>query len=171
MELNIVLVEPQIPQNTGNIARTCAATGCRLHLIRPLGFDISEKAVRRAGLDYWHMVEVRDYENLEDFFAKNQVEEMWCLSTKAPRSYTEAAFHDGCYLFFGKETAGLPQWLRDRYPERCVRLPMISEARSLNLANTVAAVTYEALRQQDFPGLAADGPAAWARQKSGQIRR
>ena len=114
--LNIVLVEPEIPQNCGNIARTCAATGCRLHLIRPLGFDISEKAVRRAGLDYWHMVEVRDYENLEDFFAKNQVEEMWCLSTKAPRSYTEAVFHDGCYLFFGKETKGLPEdFLRAHY--------------------------------------------------------
>ena len=120
--LNIVLVEPEIPQNCGNIARTCAATGCRLHLIRPLGFDISEKAVRRAGLDYWHMVEVRDYENLEDFFAKNQVEEMWCLSTKAPRSYTEAAFHDGCYLFFGKETKGLPEdFLRAHY-DACVRI-------------------------------------------------
>ena len=116
--LNIVLVEPEIPQNCGNIARTCAATGCRLHLIRPLGFDISEKAVRRAGLDYWHMVEVRDYENLEDFFAKNQVEEMWCLSTKAPRSYTEAAFHDGCYLFFGKETKGLPEIGRASCRER-----------------------------------------------------
>ena len=92
--LNIVLVEPEIPQNCGNIARTCAATGCRLHLIRPLGFDISEKAVRRAGLDYWHMVEVFDYENLSDFFAKNDVQEMWCLSTKAPRCHTQAAYHD-----------------------------------------------------------------------------
>ena len=102
--LNIVLVEPEIPQNCGNIARTCAATGCRLHLIRPLGFDISEKAVRRAGLDYWHMVEVFDYENLKDFFAKNDVRQMWCLSTKAPRCYTEATFSKDCYLFFGKET-------------------------------------------------------------------
>ena len=100
--LNIVLVEPEIPQNCGNIARTCAATGCRLHLIRPLGFDISEKAVRRAGLDYWHMVEVFDYENLEDFFSRNDVRQMWCLSTKAPRCYTEADFQDDCYLFFGK---------------------------------------------------------------------
>ncbi len=93
--LNIVLVEPEIPQNCGNIARTCAATGCRLHLIRPLGFDISEKAVKRAGLDYWHLVEVFDYENLEDFFARNDVKRMWCLSTKAPRCYTEAEFTDG----------------------------------------------------------------------------
>ena len=151
--LNIVLVEPEIPQNCGNIARTCAATGCRLHLIRPLGFDISEKAVRRAGLDYWHMVEVRDYENLEDFFAKNQVEEMWCLSTKAPRSYTEAVFHDGCYLFFGKETKGLPEdFLRAHY-DACVRIPMRPDARSLNLSNAVAVTVYEALRQLSFPNL------------------
>ena len=102
--LNVVLVEPEIPQNCGNIARTCAATACRLHLIRPLGFDISEKAVKRAGLDYWNLVEVLDYENLEDFFSKNQVERMWCLSTKAPRCYTEAEYRDGDYLFFGKET-------------------------------------------------------------------
>ena len=107
--LNIVLVEPEIPQNCGNIARTCAATGCRLHLIRPLGFDISEKAVRRAGLDYWHMVEVLAYDNLADFFSRNQVRQMRCLSTKAPRCYTEAHFEDGCYLFFGKETNGLPE--------------------------------------------------------------
>ena len=102
--LNIVLVEPEIPQNCGNIARTCAAIGANLHLIRPLGFDISEKAVRRAGLDYWHLVTVRDYENLDDFFTKNDVRQMWCLSTKAPRSYTEADYEDGCFLFFGKDT-------------------------------------------------------------------
>lgn len=171
--LHIVLVEPEIPQNCGNIARTCAATGSQLHLVRPLGFDISEKAVRRAGLDYWHLVDVFDYEDLEDLFRRHPeaAQEAWVTTTKAPRSYQEARFTPDSWLFFGKETAGLPQWLRERYPERCVRLPMISEARSLNLANTVAAVTYEALRQQDFPGLAADGPAAWARQKSGQIRR
>ena len=151
--LNIVLVEPEIPQNCGNIARTCAATGCRLHLIRPLGFDISEKAVRRAGLDYWHMVEVLDYENLADFFAKNDVQEMWCLSTKAPRSYVEAEFHDNCYLFFGKETKGLPEdFLAEHYDE-CVRIPMKSDARSLNLSNAVAITVYEALRQLSFPGL------------------
>ena len=151
--LNIVLVEPEIPQNCGNIARTCAATGARLHLVRPLGFDISEKAVRRAGLDYWHMVEVFDYENLDDFFARNQVKEMWCLSTKAPRCYTEAAFHDGCYLFFGKETKGLPEDFLREHLEQCVRIPMVSEARSLNLSNAVAITVYEALRHLDFPGL------------------
>mgnify|MGYP002517247966 CR=1 FL=1 len=151
--LNIVLVEPEIPQNCGNIARTCAATGCRLHLIRPLGFDISEKAVRRAGLDYWHMVEVRDYDNLADFFAKNEVKHMWCLSTKAPRSYTEAAFQDEDYLFFGKETKGLPEDFLAAHYDECIRIPMRSEARSLNLSNAVAITVFEALRQLEFPGL------------------
>ena len=151
--LNIVLVEPEIPQNCGNIARTCAATGCRLHLIRPLGFDISEKAVRRAGLDYWHLVEVFDYENLEDFFARNDVKQMWCLSTKAPRSYTEAHFEDGCYLFFGKETKGLPEDFLEAHRDCCIKLPMREVARSLNLSNSVAITVYEALRQLDFPGL------------------
>ena len=155
--LNIVLHEPEIPQNCGNIARTCAATGCRLHLIRPLGFDISEKAVRRAGLDYWHLVEVRDYENLDDFFSKNDVREMWCLSTKAPRSYTEANFSDECYLFFGKETRGLPESFLKMHYDRCVRIPMRSDARSLNLSNAVAITVFEALRQLDFPGLSGEG--------------
>lgn len=151
--LNIVLVEPEIPQNCGNIARTCAATGSVLHLIRPLGFDISDKAVRRAGLDYWHLVDVRDYENLEDFFTKNQVRQMWCLSTKAPRSYVEADFQDGCYLFFGKETKGLPEPFLEAHRDACIRLPMRPEARSLNLSNSVAITVYEALRQLSFPGL------------------
>lgn len=151
--LNIVLVEPEIPQNCGNIARTCAATGARLHLIRPLGFDISEKAVRRAGLDYWHMVEVFDYENLADFFAKNHVVQMWCLSTKAPRSYTEAQFSDDCYIFFGKETKGLPEDFLAQHYEQCLRIPMCSDARSLNLSNAVAITVFEALRQLDFPHL------------------
>ena len=151
--LNIVLVEPEIPQNCGNIARTCAATGARVHLIRPLGFDISEKAVKRAGLDYWNLVEVQDYENLDDFFAKNDVKQMWCLSTKAPRSYTEATFEDGCYLFFGKETKGLPEDFLEAHRDSCIRLPMRSVARSLNLSNSVAITVYEALRQLDFPGL------------------
>ena len=155
--LNIVLVEPEIPQNCGNIARTCAATGCRLHLIRPLGFDISEKAVRRAGLDYWHMVEVRDYDNLADFFAKNEVKHMWCLSTKAPRSYTEAAFQDEDYLFFGKETKGLPEDFLAAHYDECIRIPMRSEARSLNLSNAVAITVFEALRQLEFPGLTDHG--------------
>ena len=151
--LNIVLVEPEIPQNCGNIARTCAATGSRLHLIKPLGFDISDKAVKRAGLDYWHLVDVRVYENLEDFFAKNDVQELWCLSTKAPRRYTQATFTDGCYLMFGKETKGLPEDFLARHEQCCIRLPMRSEARSLNLSNSVAITVYEALRQQDFEGL------------------
>ena len=167
--LNIVLVEPEIPQNCGNIARTCAATGCRLHLIRPLGFDISEKAVRRAGLDYWHMVEVRDYENLEDFFAKNQVEEMWCLSTKAPRSYAQAEYPRDVFLVFGRESRGLPENLLERVYDRCIRIPMIEGARSLNLSNSVAIVTYEALRQHGFEHLLDHGaltgrdeePGAW----------
>ena len=151
--LNIVLVEPEIPQNCGNIARTCAATGCRLHLIRPLGFDISDRAVKRAGLDYWHMVEVRDYEDLADFFAKNDVRQMWCLSTKAPRCYTEAWFSDECYLFFGKETKGLPEEFLAEHYDECVRIPMKQDARSLNLSNAVAVTVFEALRQLEFPGL------------------
>ncbi len=151
--LNIVLVEPEIPQNCGNIARTCAATGCRLHLIRPLGFDISEKAVRRAGLDYWNAVEVKDYENLADFFAKNDVRQMWCLSTKAPRSYTQAEFAQDCYLFFGKETKGLPEDFLSEHYNECIRIPMLPDIRSLNLSNAVAITVFEALRQLAFPGL------------------
>ena len=150
---HIVLVEPEIPQNCGNIARTCAATGCTLHLIRPLGFDISDKAVKRAGLDYWHLVDVRAYENLEDFFQKNVVRRMWCLSTKAPRSYTESDFRDGDYLFFGKETKGLPEDFLEAHRDSCVRIPMRSEARSLNLSNAVAITVFAALRQLEFPGL------------------
>ena len=151
--LNIVLHEPEIPQNCGNIARTCAATGSRLHLIRPLGFDISDKAVKRAGLDYWHLVDVRVYDNLEDFFSKNPVRQLWCLSTKAPRCYTEASFEDECYLLFGKETKGLPEDFLEEHFEECIRIPMKSEARSLNLSNAVAITAFEALRQLEFPGL------------------
>ena len=151
--LNIVLVEPEIPQNCGNIARTCAAPGSRLHLIHPLGFDVSEKAVKRAGLDYWHLVDVREYANLADFFSKNDVQKMFCLSTKAPRCYTEADLTGDCYLFFGKETKGLPEDFLEQHRESCVRIPMRSEARSLNLSNSVAIAVYEALRQQNFPDL------------------
>ena len=160
--LNIVLVEPEIPQNCGNIARTCAATGARLHLIRPLGFDISDRAVKRAGLDYWHLVEVFDYENLDDFFACNPeaAQRAWLATTKAPRTYCEASFSDGDYLFFGKETAGLPEDFRLRFYDRCIRLPMRSDARSLNLSNSVAILTYEALRQTGFPGLSGVGEMA-----------
>lgn len=151
--LNIVLVEPEIPMNTGNIARTCAATGSVLHIVRPIMFDISDKAVKRAGLDYWSLVDVREYENIEDFFRRNTSERLWLLTTKGSRPYTSAEFRDGDFLLFGKETKGLPQLLREKYPEKCVRIPMIDEARSLNLANSVAIVVYEALRQMGFPGL------------------
>ena len=151
--LNIVLVEPEIPANTGNIARTCAATGAVLHLIRPLGFDISDKAVKRAGLDYWHLVDVRVYDDLADFFQKTGAADLWLLSTKAPRSYTEASFSPDCYLMFGKETKGLPEDLLAQHYDRCLRIPIRAEARSLNLANSVAVVAFEALRQQGFPGL------------------
>ena len=155
--LNIVLVEPEIPQNCGNIARTCAATRSRLHLVEPLGFDISEKAVKRAGLDYWPMVDLTVYPSLDELFRRNEVSELWLATTKAPRDYSQARFRDGCWLFFGKETAGLPAWLRERYPERCLRIPMRGEVRSLNLSNAAAVLTYEALRQQGFPGLSGVG--------------
>ena len=159
--LNIVLVEPEIPMNTGNIARTCAATGSALHLVRPLGFDISDKAVKRAGLDYWSLVDLHVYESLDDFFARHPDPDLWLTTTKAPRSYQEARFTADSWLFFGKETAGLPLALRERYRDRCVRLPMVSEARSLNLSNTVAVCVYEALRQNGFPGLLGTGEMAW----------
>ena len=158
--LNIVLVEPEIPMNTGNIARTCAATRSRLHLVKPLGFDISDKAVKRAGLDYWHMVDIRVYENLDDFFTKNPAIDLWLATTKAPRDYAQARFEADCWLMFGKETAGLPLWLREKYHDRCVRIPMRGDARSLNLANSVAILTYEALRQQGFPNLSGEGEMA-----------
>lgn len=155
--INIVLVEPEIPMNTGNIARTCAATRSRLHLIKPLGFDISDKAVKRAGLDYWHMVDIRVYENLEQFLAENPEADLWLATTKAPRDYAQVQFQDGCYLVFGKETAGLPSAFREAYRDKCIRIPMRADARSLNLANSVAVLTYEALRQQGFPQLSGEG--------------
>ena len=158
--LNIVLVEPEIPMNTGNIARTCAATGSRLHLVRPLGFDISDRAVKRAGLDYWHLVDLRVYDDLDELFQRNDIQDLWLATTKAPQAYSQAKFRDGCWLFFGKETAGLPLDLRERFRDRCIRLPMIDEARSLNLSNTVAVCVYEALRQNDFPGLLGVGEMA-----------
>ena len=155
--LNIVLVEPEIPQNCGNIARTCAATRSRLHLVKPLGFDISDRAVKRAGLDYWPMVDLHVYENLNDFFRRNHSPDLWLATTKAPRCYAQVRFQPDCYLFFGKETAGLPAELRLAHPDRCIRIPMRPDARSLNLANSVAVVAYEALRQLNFPDLCAFG--------------
>ncbi len=164
--LHVVLVEPEIPQNCGNISRTCAATGSSLHLVRPLGFDISQSAIRRnmkrCGLDYWHLVEISDYENLEDLFRRRPeaASDLWLTTTRAPRPYTEARFTPDSWLFFGKETAGLPRAFRERFRERCVRLPMVSAARSLNLSNAVAVCVYEALRQTGFPGLLAAGEMA-----------
>ena len=158
--LNIVLVEPEIPHNTGAIARTCACTGARLHLVRPLGFDISDRMVKRCGLDYWFLVDITVYDNLEDYFAKNGDEGLWLATTKAPRSYHEADLTGDVTLMFGRETAGLPAWLREKYRERCIRIPMISQARSLNLSNSAAILAYEALRQQGFPGLTAEGSMA-----------
>ena len=158
--LNIVLVEPEIPHNTGAVARTCAATGARLHLVRPLGFDISDKAVKRCGLDYWYLVDMNVYDDLDDYFARNGDQGLWLATTKAPRAYHEADFSGDVTLMFGKETAGLPQWLREKYRERCIRIPMISQARSLNLSNSVAILAYEALRQQGFPGLLSEGSMA-----------
>ena len=158
--LNIVLVEPEIPMNTGNIARTCACTGARLHLIKPLGFDISDKAVKRAGLDYWQYVDISVYENLDEFFARNGDDNLYLATTKAPRSYAEADFSGDVKLMFGKETAGLPESLREKYRDSCVRIPMLSDVRSLNLANSVAILCYEALKQQGFPGLSGEGSMA-----------
>ena len=159
--IHIVLVEPEIPMNTGNIARTCACTGAHLHLVKPLGFDISDKAVKRAGLDYWHLVDISVYESIEDLFARRpEINNFWLATTKAPRSYCEADLTGECWLFFGKETAGLPMDFREKFRDRCIRLPMVSAARSLNLSNTVAVCVYEALRQTGFPGLQDTGEMA-----------
>lgn len=154
--LNIVLVEPQIPQNTGNIARTCAATGARLHLVEPMGFTVDDKKLKRAGLDYWHLLDIRYYENLQDFFEKNSGP-FYYFTTKARHRYSDVNYPEGAYLVFGREDAGLPESLLYQNPETCVRLPMRSMARSLNLSNTVAIAVYEALRQGGFDGLQEQG--------------
>lgn len=151
--MKIVLVEPEIPQNTGNISRTCAATGAELHLIEPLGFSLEEKMVRRAGLDYWHLVTVRTHASLDAFIREYPDLPLFFLSTKAKRLYTEAVFPAECGLLFGKESAGLPEELLRQNPERCIRIPISSRARSLNLANAVAITAFEVLRQNDFAGL------------------
>ncbi len=156
MAFNIVLVEPEIPQNTGNIARTCAATGSRLHLVEPLGFKIDDKQLKRAGLDYWHLLDITYYKNLEEFFAKNPGQYFF-FTTKAPHNHVQVQYQDGDYLIFGKETKGLPEELLLQHEEECVRLPMISDARSLNLSNAVAVGVYEALRQTGFQGLLEEG--------------
>lgn len=155
-ELNIVLVEPEIPQNTGNIARTCAATGAGLHLVRPLGFSISEKAVKRAGLDYWDLLDITVYDNINDFFSRTNGP-YYYFSTKARHIHSDIKYPDGAYLLFGKETAGLPEQLLHDNPDTTVRIPMINEARSLNLSNSVAVAVYETLRQWNYPDLLCKG--------------
>lgn len=157
--LNIVMVEPEIPQNTGNVARTCAATGARLHLIEPMGFKIDDKKLKRAGLDYWHMLDITRYSSLADFFEKNPYANQtgYYFSTKAQYSYTQVSYPDNCYLFFGKESAGLPEPLLYAHANTTVRIPMLNEARSLNLSNAIAIATYEVLRQWDYPALLCEG--------------
>lgn len=155
MMLNVVLVEPEIPQNTGNIARTCAATGTSLHLVKPLGFSIDDKHLKRAGLDYWNLLDLHVYENLDEFFQKNEGSKFYFVTTKGIQSYTDFSFEEGAFLLFGKETAGLPKDILAKHREMTMRIPMVEDekARSLNLSNSVAIVVYEALRQLRFPDL------------------
>lgn len=155
--LNIVLVEPQIPQNTGNIARTCAATGARLHLVKPLGFTVDDAKLKRAGLDYWHLLDITYYDDIDDFYRKNGTDNCFYFTTKAHHVYAEVSYPHGTYLIFGREDAGLPEEMLRKNSERCVRLPMIGEARSLNLSNTVCVAAYEALRQHGFDELQREG--------------
>lgn len=155
--LNIVLVEPQIPQNTGNIARTCAATGARLHLVEPMGFHVDDKKLKRAGLDYWHLLDITYYEDLDAFFEKNRDGSFFYFSTKARHVHSDMTYPDNSYLVFGREDAGLPEELLKSNEQSCVRLPMRSEARSLNLSNTVAVGVFEVLRQWGYPELRQQG--------------
>ena len=157
MPLNIVLHEPEIPSNTGNIGRTCVAVGARLHLIGPLGFSISEKAVKRAGMDYWPKLDVTVYVDYEDFLEKNPGAKIYYASTKAPQMYTEAAYEADCFIMFGKESAGIPEEILVEHPDTTVRIPMKEDIRSLNLSNSVAIVLYEALRQNGFADLEGTG--------------
>lgn len=151
--LNIVMVEPEIPPNTGNVARLCAATGATLHLVKPLGFEINDRQLKRAGLDYWHLLDIVIYENFAEFEKMNPSGTRYLATTKGGRAHTDVRYEQGSYLLFGKETKGLAPEILARYPETTIRLPMRKEARSLNLANSVAVVVYEALRQWDYPGL------------------
>lgn len=149
--LNIVMMQPQIPQNTGNVARTCAVTGARLHLVGPMGFVADDAKLKRAGLDYWHMLDITYYRDAEDFFEKNAGGEFFYFTSKGTRAHTAVEYHDGSYLVFGSETHGLPEKLLYDNPEKCVRIPMRGGARCLNLSNAVAVGVYEALRQWDYP--------------------
>lgn len=153
MAIEIVLVEPEIPQNTGNIARTCVATGIKLHLIEPLGFSITEKSVKRAGLDYWFDTDITVWRNIDDFMQKNAGKPMFYATTKADMNYASIEFPDDCMVLFGKETKGLPESMLAAHKERCIRIPMLHETRSLNLSNSVAIIAYEYLRQKNFAGM------------------
>ena len=167
--LNIVLVEPEIPQNTGNIARTCAATGCVLHLVEPLGFAIDDKRMKRAGLDYWDKLDVTVYSDFQDFLDKNPNAKIWMATTKAKHVYSDVTFGENDYLMFGKESAGIPEEILLQYPDTAIRIPMLEAARSLNLYNSVAIIIYEALRQQGFPGMLQEGELhrhTWAEAKT-----
>ena len=152
MEINIVMVEPEIPQNTGNVARTCAATRARLHLVGPMGFNIDDKKLKRAGLDYWQYLDITYYKDINEFFEKNEGE-FFYYTTKAQHTHSDISYPDKCYLLFGKETKGLPEELLLKNPDRCVRIPMQTEIRSLNLSNSVAIAVYETLRQWNYPKL------------------
>ena len=156
-KLNIVLFEPEIPANTGNIGRTCVATGTRLHLIEPLGFRLNEKAIRRAGMDYWSDLDVTTYVNYEEFLEKNPGAKIYMATTKSRQTYTEVSYEPDCYIMFGKESAGIPEEILVNHPDTCVRIPMIGETRSLNLSNSVAIVLYEALRQNNFDHMKLEG--------------
>lgn len=156
LELNIVLAEPQIPQNTGNIARTCAVTGARLHLIKPMGFEIDDRKLKRAGLDYWHYLDITYYDGFDDFFSRTDGAQFF-FTTKAQNRYTDVSYPDKSWLIFGREDAGLPEELLFAHRESCVRIPMQPTLRSLNLSNSVAIAAYEALRQWDFPALQNSG--------------
>lgn len=156
-QLNIVLMQPQIPQNTGNIARTCAATGARLHLVKPMGFTVDDKKLKRAGLDYWYLLDITYYESTEEFFEKNKDGSFFYLTTKGQKTFTDISFPENCYIIFGREDAGIPEEILYKNPGTSLRIPMREEARSLNLSNTVAIVTYEVLRQWGYPELLCEG--------------
>ena len=155
--INIVLLEPEIPANTGNIGRTCVASGTRLHLIEPLGFKLNEKALKRAGMDYWNDLDVTTYIDFNDFLEKNPGAKIYMATTKAEKTYADVKYEDGCYIMFGKESAGIPEEILVENKENCIRIPMVGDIRSLNLGNSVAIILYEALRQHGFDKMNLEG--------------